>query len=122
VILTIGAPSYLAAAAAEKASAQGVATDAIVVNGFPLADDFFDGIAGRYSHIVTLEDGLIGTPASGLRGFAGVVATNLQGAGLAMDHLGIVDPAVAPSETFQEVWQHFGITEAELLRVLLDHR
>lgn len=122
VILTIGAPSYLAAAAAEKATAQGVATDAIVVNGFPLAEDFFDGVAARYSHIVTLEDGLIGTPTSGLRGFAGVVATNLQGAGLAMDHLGIVDPAVAPSETFQEVWQHFGITEADLLRVLLDHR
>ena len=120
VILTIGAPSYLAAAAAEKATAQGVATDAIVVNGFPLADDFFEGIAAKYSHVVTLEDGLIGTPASGLRGFAGVVATSLQGAGVSMHHLGIVDPAVAPSETFQELWEHFGMTEAGLLRVLLE--
>jgi len=120
VILTIGAPSYMAAAAAEKATAQGVATDAIVVNGFPLADDFFEGIASRYSRVVTIEDGLIGTPASGLRGFAAVAATNLQNAGVSMEHFGIVDPSVAPSESFVELWEHFGMTEAGLLRALLE--
>jgi hypothetical protein len=70
--------------------------------------------------VITLEDGLIGTPASGLRGFAGLAATRLQGADLSMQHFGIVDPSVAPSETFVEVWEHFGISEAHLLRALLE--
>jgi transketolase N-terminal domain/subunit len=120
VILTVGAPSYLAAGAAEKAAAEGVAADVYVINGFPLADDFLDGIRSRYSRVITLEDGLIGTPASGLRGFAGLAATRLQGADLSMQHFGIVDPSVAPSETFVEVWEHFGISEAHLLRALLE--
>ena len=122
VILTIGAPSYIAAAAADKAGAQGVPADVIVVNGFPLADEFFEDIASRYSRVLTLEDGLIGTPASGLRGFAGMAATNLQHAGLSMHHFGIADPSVAPSESFLELWEHFGMTEGELLRVLLEQR
>lgn len=120
VILTIGAPSYCAAAAAEQASAQGVATDAIVVNGFPLAEQFFEDIAAKYSRVLTLEDGLIGTPASGLRGFAAMAATRLQHAGVSTYHFGIVDPTIAPSETFGGVWEHFGITEAALLRALLE--
>ena len=120
VILTIGSPSYLAAAAAEKATAQGVATDAIVINGFPLADDFFEQIGSKYERVLTLEDGLIGTPHSGLRGFAGVAASSLHPAGVSLHHFGIVDPAVAPSETFDKVWEHFGISEADLLRVLLE--
>jgi len=33
VILTVGAPSYVAAAAADKATTQGMATDVIIVNG-----------------------------------------------------------------------------------------
>lgn len=120
VILAVGAPSHLAAAAADKASAQGVPTDAIVINGFPLADDFFDGITARYTRVLTLEDGLIGTPQSGVRGFAGLAATHLQNANVSLHHFGIVDPTIAPSETFQEVWEHFGMTEAQLLRVLLE--
>ena len=87
-----------------------------------MAKDFFDSIASKYSHVVTIEDGLIGTPASGLRGFAGLVATNLERAGITMDHLGIVDPAVAPSETFDKVWDHFGMTEANLVRALMERR
>ena len=59
---------------AEKATAQGVPTDAIVINGFPQADDFFAGIAAKYSRVLTLEDGLIGTPSSGPRGFAALAA------------------------------------------------
>jgi transketolase len=120
VILAIGAPSYMAASAAEKATAQGVATDAIVVNGFPLAEDFFDNIGSRYTRVLTIEDGLIGTPASGLRGFAGMAATNLHSAGTELHHFGIVDPTVAPSEEFLELWKHFGMTEADLLRVLIE--
>ena len=120
VILTVGAPSYVAAAAADKATAQGVATDVIIVNGFPLAEGFFDTIASKYSRVLTLEDGLIGTPESGVRGFAGMAATNLQSSDIAMHHFGIVDPTIAPSESFLELWEHFGMTEADLLRVLLD--
>jgi transketolase N-terminal domain/subunit/transketolase C-terminal domain/subunit len=119
VILALGAPSYLAAAAAEKATAEGVPTDAWVINGFPLAGDFFDTIASRYTRVLTIEDGLIGTPESGLRGFAGLAASNLQHAGVRMQHFGIVDPAVAPSESFLELWEHFGMTEAHLLQALL---
>ena len=119
VILAVGAPSYMAASAAEKATAQGVPTDAYVINGFPLADDFFEGIASRYTRVLTIEDGLIGTPQSGLQGFAGLAASHLQSAGVLMHHFGIVDPAVAPSESFLELWEHFGMTEAHLLQALL---
>jgi transketolase C-terminal domain/subunit len=121
VILTVGAPSYVAAAAADKATAQGVATDVIIVNGFPLAEGFFDTIASKYSRVLTIEDGLIGTPQSGLRGFAAMASTNLHGAGTELHHFGIVDPTIAPSESFLELWEHFGMTEADLLRVLLAH-
>lgn len=120
VILTVGAPTFVAAAAADTATTQGVPTDVVVINGLPLADDFFDGIASRYSRVVTLEDGLIGTPQSGVRGFAGLAATNLRTAGVSLHHFGIADPSVAPSESFLELWEHFGMTEADLLRVLLD--
>lgn len=119
-ILSLGAPTYMAVAAAETATAAGVPTDVYVINGFPLADDFFTGIASRYTRVLTLEDGLIGGPDSGVRGCAGLAASHLMGAGVEMHHFGIVDPRVAPSETFLELWEHFGMTEAHLLRVLLE--
>ena len=81
---------------------------------------FFEGLASRYTRVLTLEDGLIGTPDSGLRGFAGVVASSLINSGVSLHHLGIVDPGVAPSETFLEVWEHFGMTETHLLDALLE--
>ena len=118
VILSVGSPTYVAVAAAETATAEGVPTDAIVINGFPLAGDFFEGIASRYTRVLTLEDGLIGTPESGLRGFAGLAATRLTNDDVRLHHFGIVDPRVAPSETFVELWEHFGMTEAHLLRVI----
>jgi len=119
-ILAVGAPTYLAAAASEKATAAGVPTDVYVINGFPLEDDFLAGLASRYTRVITIEDGLIGTPASGLQGFAGVAASSLAGAGVALQHFGIVDPTVAPSETFVEVWEHFGISEKHVLDALLE--
>jgi deoxyxylulose-5-phosphate synthase len=93
--------------------------DAYVVNGFPLEEGFLEGLAARYRRIVTVEDGLIGDPQSGTRGFAGLVATALAGSGVRLAHLGIADPQIAPSEHFVTVWEHFGITDDALLTALL---
>ena len=118
-MLAVGAPAYLAGAAADRALAEGVPVDAYVVNGFPLEAGFLEGLAARYRRIVTVEDGLIGDPQSGTRGFAGLVATALAGSGVRLAHLGIADPRIAPSEHFVKVWEHFGITEDALLTALL---
>jgi deoxyxylulose-5-phosphate synthase len=115
-VLSIGAPSYLAGAASDKASASGVAADVYVINGFPLSESFIDGLSGRYKKVITVEDGLIGTVESGLRGFAAYVATELYGSNVALDHFGIVDPHIAPSDHFLEVWKHYGITEDGIAR------
>jgi transketolase C-terminal domain/subunit len=90
-----------------------------IVNGFPIEDGFLEGLAARYRRVVTIEDGLIGDPHSGTRGFAGVVATALAGSGVRLAHLGISDPRVAPSEHFVTVWEHFGITEDAVLAAML---
>lgn len=121
-VLALGAPAYLAASASEKATAADVPTDVYVVNGLPLPDGFLAELGSRYTRVLTIEDGLIGTPASGLQGFAGLAASSLAGAGVALHHFGIVDPSVAPSETFVEVWEHFGISEQHLLDVLIEQR
>lgn len=114
-ILTIGAPSYLAAEAADAATATGRPTDVHVISGFPLDETFVESLAGRYTRIVTLEDGLIGSVASGLRGMAGFFASSLSGSGIEFDHVGITDPQVAPSEHYVKVWEHYGITADEVL-------
>ena len=119
-ILALGAPAYLAASASEQATAAGMPTDVYVVNGFPLDEDFLAGLAGRYTRVLTIEDGLIGTPAAGLQGFAGLAASTLASAAVSLHHVGIVDPSIAPSESFAEVWEHFGISEKHLLDVLLE--
>jgi transketolase C-terminal domain/subunit len=118
-VLAIGAPSYLAGAASEAAAKKGVASDVYVVNGFPLPDGFLAGLAKRYKKIITLEDGLIGTVDSGLRGMAGYVASTLYGSGVALEHFGIVDPQIAPSDHFVQVWEHYGITEAAILAAIM---
>ena len=56
---------------------------------------------------------------SGLRGFAGLVSSALQGTSVALDHFGIVDPGIAPSEHFVRVWEHYGITEAAMTKSVL---
>ena len=109
-ILTVGAPSYLAAQASDKAAERGTAIDVYVVNGFPIEGDFLETLPDRYSRVATLEDGLIGTPEAGLRGFAAYAAGKLAPRGVTLEHFGIVDPRIAPSDTFQEVWKHFGMT------------
>jgi transketolase len=118
-ILALGAPAYLAIAAADRATAQGVPTDVHIVNGFPLADGFVADMAGRYRRLLTIEDGVIGSPEAGLRGFAAFVAGLAGQTDVSMEHFGIVDPQVAPSEHYFEVWKHFGMTEDNLVASLM---
>jgi transketolase len=118
-VLALGAPAFLAGGASERATEKGSPTDVYVINGFPLPDDFMSGLAQRYSRLVTIEDGLIGGAEEGLRGFAAYVATRLRGADIELDHLGITDPRVAPSDHFVQVWEHYGITEEALLHSLV---
>src|SRR5262245_42298007 len=115
-VLAVGAPSYLAGNASERASATGVHADVYVINGFPLPEGFIDGLAARYKKVITLEDGLIGTVDSGLRGFAGYVSSGLYGSNVALDHFGIIDPQIAPSDHFFEVWQFYGMTEERIAK------
>jgi transketolase N-terminal domain/subunit/transketolase C-terminal domain/subunit len=119
VILALGAPAYVAAAAADRATAAGVPTDVFVINGFPLPDAFLGGLPSTYSRVLTIEDGLIGTPDSGLRGFAALVAGRLGSTGVHTEHFGIVNPQVAPSESHLELWDYFGMTEAAMAEALL---
>jgi hypothetical protein len=69
--------------------------------------------------VITLEDGLIGTVGAGLRGFAAFAAGKLAGSGVKLEHLGIVDPRIAPSETFEIVWAHYGMTVDALTERLI---
>ena len=117
-ILTVGAPSYLALQASDKAAAQGLASDVHVVNGFPIDEAFLSSLSDRYRRIVTLEDGIIGTEQAGLRGFAAFLAGRLAGCGIHLDHLGIGDPQIAPSDTFEIVWEHYGMTVDAIQKAL----
>ena len=109
-ILTVGAPSYLAVQASDQAASRGVTSDVHVVNGFPIDDAFLSSVPDRYERIVTLEDGVIGTKGAGLRGFAAFLAGRLADCDVILDHLGISDPQIAPSDTFDVVWAHYGMT------------
>ena len=117
VILALGAPSYLAGQAADILTQQGSACDAYVINGLPLPTDFLASIGSRYETVVTIEDGIIGDSASGLRGFAALAASGLADSGCKLRHCGITDPRVAPSEHFSKLWEYFGITKENLVRV-----
>lgn len=118
-ILALGAPSFLAASASDAAAARGVAADVYVINGFPLPAAWLGELRQGYQRILTIEDGLIGTPAAGLRGFAAFTAGQLYGSGIELEHFGIVDPHVAPSDSFMQVWAHYGMTEERLTEALL---
>jgi transketolase len=118
-ILALGAPSFLAAAASDAAAAKGVAADVHVINGFPLPEAWMSGLRQQYQRVLTLEDGLIGTPDAGLRGFAAFAAGQLYGSGVELEHFGIVDPQIAPSDTFMQVWAHYGMTAEQLTASLV---
>jgi hypothetical protein len=68
--------------------------------------------------LVTIEDGIIAHRGIGLRGFAGLVAGAAYGSGVPLDHLGITDPRIAPSEGHEEVWAHFGLTAEALVEAV----
>ena len=108
-LLGFGATAFVAEAA-DKLAADGIAVDAWVVNGLPLDPGRLEALFKQYPEgIVTIEDGLIGTPEKGLRGFAGLVCGAASGKKLPLVHLGITDPRIAPSEGHLELWQYFGI-------------
>ena len=109
-ILGFGATAFVAAEASDKLAADGIAADAWVVNGLPLDEGRLEALFKQYPDgIVTIEDGLIGTPEKGLRGFAGLVCGAACGKRVPLIHLGITDPRIAPSEGHLELWQYFGI-------------
>jgi len=118
-VLALGAPTFIAGAAAEQAAVERRPADVYVVNGFPLAPGFVTGLAQRYHRIITVEDGLIGNVESGLRGFAAYVATHLHGSAVELAHIGISDPQIAPSDDYRRVWEHFGITKEAVLGAIL---
>jgi len=118
-ILVMGAPAFLADEAATELDSNGIPCDVYIINGLPLAEGFMSEIFAKYPEgVVSIEDGLIGTAASGLSGFAGLVATASVGTDVPIDHIGIVDPCIAPSEGHMEVWEHFGITAAALVKAV----
>ncbi len=109
-ILTFGAPAFLGAEAAARLEKKGVAADVHIVNGLPLSPSALEKLLAPYTGgVVTVEDGFIGTPRTGLRGFAGLVA-GAASPGQPRAHIGITDPRIAPSEGHMETWEHFGIT------------
>jgi hypothetical protein len=109
-ILAFGATAFVAAEASDQLAAEGIAADAWVVNGLPLDPGRLAALFKQYPEgIVTIEDGLIGTPETGIRGFAGLVRGAAYGKKIPLVHLGIVDPRIAPSDGHLELWQYFGI-------------
>ncbi|TFG97734.1 MAG: hypothetical protein E4H13_10645, partial [Calditrichales bacterium] len=115
-ILALGAPAYLAGEAFDILKKAGQAVDVFVVNGLPFAADALSKMFKKYTEgIVTIEDGIIGSRSSGLLGFAGMMASAAYGSGLPLDHLGICDPRIAPSDGHPEVWAHFGLTTDALV-------
>jgi len=115
-ILALGAPAFIAADAAQQLAKRGTPTDVYVVNGLPLPLGALEGLLANYTGgIVTVEDGFIGTPQTGVRGFAGLVAGLAGSAGLPCAHVGVTDPRIAPAEGHMETWAHFGITANALV-------
>lgn len=115
-ILAMGAPAFLAGEAAEQVEN----VDVHVVNGLPLSDGLLESFFERYPDgIVTVEDGIIATPEIGLRGFASLVRSAAYGQNVPLDHLGITDPRVAPSEGHMETWAHFGLTRDAIAAAVL---
>lgn len=117
-ILAMGAPAFLAIETAEALSKSNTPTDVLIINALPLDEGTIQTWTNRYPEgLVTVEDGIIGGPATGLRGFAGLVATESAGK-VPLGHVGITDPRIAPSEGHMEVWAHFGITADALLEAV----
>lgn len=118
-ILAFGSPAFLAESAAAQLTKKGRPTDVHIVNGLPMTPRQLERLLAPYSGgVVTIEDGFIGTEMTGVRGFAGLVASKAADAGLPVAHIGITDPTAAPSEGHMETWEHFGITSAALVKAV----
>ena len=116
-ILAMGAPAFLAGEAAELCAGKD-SVDVHIVNGLPVADGALDALVERYpGGLATIEDGLIGHPGVGLRGFASLVQSAAAGR-VPLAHVGIVDPTIAPSEGHLPTWRHFGITTDALVEAV----
>jgi len=119
VILVFGAPAFIAEQAAEELYVSGKPTDVIIVNGLPVTSEFFGHVFKKYTGgVITIEDGLIGGRESGWRGFAGLVAARATGTGVPLEHIGITDPRIAPSDGHMEVWAHFGLTPDAIIQAV----
>ena len=117
-ILALGAPAYLGAEAAEQLEGE-EPVDVLVVNALPLSEGALADLVGRYSGgVVTIEDGLIGNPEVGIRGFASLVQSAAVITRTPVAHVGIVDPTIAPSEGHLPMWEHFGITTEALVEAV----
>ncbi|HJP29183.1 MAG TPA: thiamine pyrophosphate-dependent enzyme [Candidatus Latescibacteria bacterium] len=118
-ILAMGAPAFLAEDAAAKLARKGVPTDVHIINGLPLEPKQLENLLAPYTAgVVTIEDGFIGTEHTGVRGFAGLVASKAADACLPVAHIGITDPTTAPADGHMETWDHFGITSAALVKAV----
>jgi deoxyxylulose-5-phosphate synthase len=118
-ILALGAPAFLAEEAAAKLVGKGVPTDVHIINGLPLETKKLERLLAPYTAgVVTIEDGFIGTELTGVRGFAGLVASKATDACLPIAHVGITDPTTAPADGHMETWEHFGITSAALVKAV----
>lgn len=118
-ILVIGAPAHLAGEAADALHAKGHAVDVHIINGLPVGQDTMTTLLAKYpAGVVTVEDGIIGTRAVGLRGFASLVAGHAAALKIPAAHIGITDPRIAPSEGHYEVWAHFGITRDAIVEAV----
>ncbi len=118
-ILAFGAPVFLAEDAAAKLAKKGVPTDVHIINGLPLEPKQLEKLLAPYpAGVVTIEDGFIGTEYTGVRGFAGLVASKAGDACLPVAHVGITDPTTAPADGHMETWNHFGITTAALVKAV----
>lgn len=119
VILAVGAPAFLAEEAFQALKEKDEAVDVYVINGFPLESSRLDDIFNQYqAGIVTIEDGIIGSGSSGLSGFAGYITGAAYGSNIPLEHVGIKDPRIAPSEGHLEVWDHFGLTTEALVEAI----
>lgn len=118
-ILAMGAPAFLAGEAAGRLARKGMATDVHIVNGLPLRSRELEELMAPYvDGVVTIEDGLIGTDGTGVRGFAGLVSSVAAGAALPVAHLGVTDPRIAPADGMMETWEHFGLTTQALVKAV----
>lgn len=115
-ILAFGAPAFLAAEAADILNGRDAGVDVYIVNGLPLPNESLESLISQYARgVVTIEDGKIGTSETGLRGFAGLVASAASSRGIPHAHVGLTDPTIAPSDGHMETWAHFGITTDALV-------